>query len=232
MPSLPCTTSTWREPRRSSTRTWIPTRSGWNTPINWLAAPAGFVSGPRMLKIVRTASSLRTAATFFMAPWWAGANMKPMPVAWMHSATSSGVSTRLAPRASSTSALPLEDEALRLPCLAIGTPAAAATNMAVVEILKVWLPSPPVPHMSSRSSGLGVTTGVANSRMTCAAAVISPMVSFFTRSPISRALAICGDISPRISMRIRCSISSWKISRCSMQRVSASVVEIVTMLPS
>lgn len=68
MPSLPCTTSTWREPRRSSTRTWMPTRSGWNTPISWLAAPAGLVSGPRMLKMVRTASSLRTAATFFMAP--------------------------------------------------------------------------------------------------------------------------------------------------------------------
>ncbi len=45
---------------------------------------------------------------------------------------------------------------------------------------------------------------------------------FFTRRPISNAVAICGDISPLISMRIRCSISSWKISRCSMQRVSAS----------
>ncbi|MNT45965.1 hypothetical protein D3C72_1825810 [compost metagenome] len=99
-------------------------------------------------------------------------------------------------------------------------------------MLNVWLPSPPVPHMSSRSCGLGVTTGVANSRMTWAAAVISPMVSFFTRRPISSELAICGDISPRISMRIRCSISSWKISRCSMQRVSASVGEIVTMRPS
>ncbi|CFP59655.1 Uncharacterised protein [Bordetella pertussis] len=84
-----------------------------------------------------------------------------------------------------------------------------------------------MPHMSSRSCGLGVTTGVANSRITCAAAVISPTVSFLTRSPISSALAICGDSSPRISRRIRCSISSWKISRCSMQRVSASVAAMV-----
>src|SRR5690606_16485343 len=91
MPSLPCTTSTWREPRRCSTRTRMPTRSGWNTPMSWLAAPAGLVSGPRMLKIVRTPSSRRTAATFFMAPWWAGANMKPMPVASMDSATWAGV---------------------------------------------------------------------------------------------------------------------------------------------
>ena len=36
-------------------------------PINVIGAPAGLVSGPRMLKIVRTPSSLRTAATFFIA---------------------------------------------------------------------------------------------------------------------------------------------------------------------
>ena len=34
--------------------------------ISWVAAPAGFVSGPRMLKIVRMPSSLRTGATFFI----------------------------------------------------------------------------------------------------------------------------------------------------------------------
>src|SRR5690606_10754304 len=55
------------------------------------------------------------------------------------------------------------------------------------------------------------------------------MVSFFTRSPISRAAAVAGGISPRISCRIKCSISSWKISRCSMQRTSASVVVMVMM---
>ena len=47
-----------RLPSRCSTRTWMPTRSGWNTPISWFGAPAGLVSGPRMLKIVRTPSSL------------------------------------------------------------------------------------------------------------------------------------------------------------------------------
>src|SRR6185312_672580 len=58
--------------------------------------------------------------------------------------------------------------------------------------------------------------------MTCAAAVISPTVSFLTRKPMSSALAIWGDISPRISMRMSSSISSWKISRCSTQRTRAS----------
>ena len=33
---------------------------GSDTPITWLRAPAGFVSGPRKLKTVRTPSALRT----------------------------------------------------------------------------------------------------------------------------------------------------------------------------
>ena len=33
------------------------------TPMSWRRAPAGLVSGPRKLKIVRTASSLRTGTT-------------------------------------------------------------------------------------------------------------------------------------------------------------------------
>ena len=57
-PSSPNTVIAWRAPSRCSTRIWMPTRSGWNTPISWFGAPAGLVSGPRMLKIVRTPSSL------------------------------------------------------------------------------------------------------------------------------------------------------------------------------
>ncbi len=51
-----------------------------------------------------------------------------------------------APSASSTSALPDFDETLRLPCLATLAPAAAATNIEAVEMLKVCEASPPVPH--------------------------------------------------------------------------------------
>src|SRR5690606_30668018 len=50
MPSRPHTTSARSVPSSLSTRTWMPTRSGWNTPISTLGAPAGLVSGPRMLK--------------------------------------------------------------------------------------------------------------------------------------------------------------------------------------
>src|SRR5690606_17982254 len=124
-PSLPCTISTCLEPRRWSTRAKMPTRSGWKTPMSWLGAPAGLVKGPRMLKSVRTPSSLRTGAACFMAPWCLGANMKPTPVAFKQAATCSGAKSMLAPSASSTSALPVLEDTLRPPCLATRAPAAA-----------------------------------------------------------------------------------------------------------
>ncbi|MNU10050.1 hypothetical protein D3C72_2569810 [compost metagenome] len=49
---------------------------------------------------------------------------------------------------------------------------------------------------------------VDTSRITCAAAVISPMVSFLTRRPVVMAATMRGEISPFMIMRIRCSISS------------------------
>ena len=108
-----------------------------------------------MLKIVRTPSSLRTGAACFIAAWWFGANMKPMPVSSMHCATCSGFSMMLAPSASSTSALPDFDDTERPPCLATRAPAAAATNIDAVEMLNVCDASPPVPTMSTRCVAVG-----------------------------------------------------------------------------
>ena len=82
-----------------------------------------------MLKIVRMPSSLRTGATFFIAGWWLGANMKPMPVASIEAAICAGVRLSGRPSASSTSALPDLLLTLRLPCLLTRAPQAAATNM-------------------------------------------------------------------------------------------------------
>src|SRR5512140_3706679 len=222
MPSRPYTTSACSAPSRCRARTWIPTRSGWNTPIRMFGAPAGLVSGPRMLKMVRTPSSLRTGATFFMAGWWLGANMKPMPTSAMHLAMASGDRLMFSPRLSTTSALPLLLETLRPPCLLTLAPAAAATNMEQVEMLNVCEPSPPVPTMSTR--------WVLSATLTWAAAVISPMVSFLTRRPVISAAIITGDSSPLMIMRTTLSISSWKISRCSMVRCSASW-GVMGMLP-
>ena len=80
--------------------------------------------------------------------------------------------------------------------------------MAQVEMLKVLAPSPPVPTMSTKWVRSATSTLVENSRITCAAAVISPMVSFFTRKPVRMAAVMSGVISPFMIMRIRCSISS------------------------
>ncbi len=155
-----------------------------------------------MLKMVFTPSSRRTGATFFMAGWWLGANMKPTPVSAMHCAMASGLRLMFTPSDSITSALPLLLETLRPPCLLTLAPAAAATNMAQVEILKVWAPSPPVPTMSTRCVRSATCTLVENSRITWAAAVISPMVSFLTRRPVMSAAISTGDISPPMMRRM------------------------------
>src|SRR6185295_8079294 len=214
------------EPRRCSTRTWMPTRSEWKTPSTWFFAPAGLVSGPRMLKMVRTPRSLRTGAACFIAAWCAGANMKPRPsfsIAWP---VCSGVSAILAPSASSTSALPEEEDTERPMCFATRAPAAAATNAAQVETLKVCAESPPVPQVSTRCLSSLTSTGVASSRITCAAAAISPIVSFLTRSPMMKPAICAGDSSPRMICRMMCSISSWNTSRCSTVRWIASAIVI------
>ena len=118
--------------------------------MRMFGAPAGLVSGPRMLKIVLMPSSFRTGATFFIAGWWFGANMKPMPTSAMQRAIRSGDRSMFTPSASSTSALPDWLLTLRPPCLLTLAPPAAATNIAQVEMLKVCEPSPPVPTMSTR----------------------------------------------------------------------------------
>ncbi len=172
--------------------------------------------------MVRTPSSRRTGAACFMAAWWLGANMKPMPVSAMQAATASGLSMMLAPSASSTSALPDFDDTDRPPCLATRAPAAAATNIVAVEMLNVCDASPPVPTMSTRCLRSATSTLVDISRITCAAAATSPTVSFFTRRPTVSAAIITGETSPLMIWRITDSISSWKISRCSIVRWRAS----------
>ena len=58
------------------------------------------------------------------------------------------------PRASSKSADPDLELAARFPCLTTFAPAAAATIAAVVEMLIVLKPSPPVPTVSTARSAI------------------------------------------------------------------------------
>ena len=178
---------------------------------------------------MRTPSSLRTGAACFIAAWWAGANMKPMPSLSRAWPVSAGVSPMCAPSASSTSALPEEEDTERPMCLATLAPAAAATNAAQVEMLKVCAESPPVPQVSTRWRSSFTSTGVASSRITWAAAAISPMVSFLTRNPMMNPAICAGVSSPRMIWRMTKSISSWNTSRCSTVRWIASWIVICFM---
>mmetsp|Transcript_101101 Transcript_101101/g.286553 ORF Transcript_101101/g.286553 Transcript_101101/m.286553 type:complete len:258 (-) Transcript_101101:195-968(-) len=143
--------------------------SGEKTPQRMPSGFPGFVSGPSMLKIVRIPSSVRRRPTCFIAGWYDLAKRKAKPVFVKTAGTCLGASSSCTPRASSTSAAPLFDEALRFPCFTTEAPAPAATKEAAVEMLNVSWPSPPVPTMSiTRSPLLGTSNGVAWVRITSA----------------------------------------------------------------
>src|SRR3954447_14764455 len=208
-PSALDTTNALRAPRRASAPAIVGRKAGSETPITCRVAPAGFVSGPRKLKIVRTASSLRTGTTKRVAPWCAGANMKPKPASSMQRATAGGERSIRTPSASSRSAEPDSPVAERLPCLATAQPAPAALSAGVVETLKVGRP-PPVPAVSMRSSR-PVVTGVASSRMVVASPTSSSTVSPLVRRAISTAAVWVSDALPPM-------ISASTPAACSTER--------------
>ena len=114
-----------------------------------------------MLKTVRIPSSARVGPAWRMAGWKAGAKRKAMPTRSRHRSACSAVTAIFTPKASSTSALPHWLVALRLPCLATVTPAAAATMADPVEMLNVFEKSPPVPQVSMASGGAATATAAA-----------------------------------------------------------------------
>jgi len=65
----------------------------------------------------------------------------------------------------STSAEPLRELTARFPCFATRAPAAAATIAAAVEMLNVFEPSPPVPHVSTMFAGIASPS--VNTRVAC-----------------------------------------------------------------
>ena len=209
MPSAPCTTSTCSEPKFCNTFASFKVKSWLNTPISCRLALAGFVSGPSKLKIVRTPNSRRTGAACFIALWWLGANIKPIPISSTHLATCCGVKFTFTASASSTSALPQVDDTERPPCLATFAPAAAATKAEVVDTLNVWMPSPPVPQVSIKWLLSLIATFVERDRITVAAALISSTLSPFWRNAITKPAICAGVSSPLITCCMSMSISAW-----------------------
>ena len=65
------------------------------TPSSWAEALAGLISGPSMLKIVRTPSSRRYCATVPMTGCSFAAKRKPIPLSMMESSTASAGASRL-----------------------------------------------------------------------------------------------------------------------------------------
>ena len=153
-----------------------------------------------MLKTVRNPSSLRMGPTYRMAGWYLCAKRKLSPQPSSSARTLPGSWSRLTPRASRQSAVPLWELAARLPCLVTLAPAAAQRMAAVVEMLNVLERSPPVPTISSVSMP-GCSTGVAISRMAQAQPLISSMVSarvFLVESATRNAAFCVGVVSPRM----------------------------------
>ena len=147
--------------------------------MSCLGAPAGFVMGPRTLKIVLIPSSLLGLETAAIAGWNLGANMNPNPTSSMHLATSSGSKSIFTPKLSRMSALPHLLDTDLFPCFATGTPQEATTNAAAVETLNVPLRSPPVPQVSTSLSLTSSLSGtfLLFSLITLTAPAISSTVS-------------------------------------------------------
>ncbi len=224
-PSALDTTNAFWAPSRANAPAIVSRNAASETPITCRVAPAGLVSGPRKLKIVRTASSLRTGTTKRVAPWWAGANMKPKPTSAMHRATASGFRSILTPSASSRSAEPDRPVAERLPCLATAQPAPAAISAAVVDTLKVGRP-PPVPAVSTRSSR-PVSTGTANARIVRARPSSSSTVSPFVRSATSTPAV---SISEALPSMISASTAEVSSAERSLRDISRSIAFVMTGL--
>ena len=135
------------------------------------------------------------------------------------STTSFGASTST-PSAASTSAEPAREDTARLPCFATVTPAPATMNAAVVEMLNVCRPSPPVPQVStntSRSTRMRST----RARITSAAPAISSTVSPFIRSAARNAPTCAGVAPPSAISSITAETSARARSRPSRSLATA-----------
>ena len=120
--------------------------------------------------------------------------MNTIPTSSRISPMRPGVSSIFTPRASSTSALPHFDVNERLPCLAMRTPAPAATSAAAVEMLNVVTSPPPVPAVSTSVSGYEARTGTMARRMARTAPATSAGASPFPRRP-TRTADICTGVA-------------------------------------
>ena len=124
------------------------------------------------------------------------------------------------PSASSTSALPADDDAARLPCLHTRPPAPATTSAASVETLIVWARSPPVPTMSTTAMSGGRSTRSPAASMASSMPVSSSTVSPFMRRATMNPAIWAGVAAPSrisaIAARARSAVRSAPDERVPM----------------
>ena len=169
------------------------------TPIAAAFGLAGFASGPKILKTVAVASSLRAGAAKRIAGWNTGAKQKPIPNSETVFATLAPSRFMATPSASSKSPAPDFEDAARLPCFTTRAPADAAMIAAVVEIFIVCAPSPPVPTVSTARSEIFIG---AQCSYICA-----------TRAPTSSAVSPLFFRASKNCLRISLSARSSRTSR-------------------
>ena len=169
-----------------------------------------------------------------------GAKRKTNPVARRQRTASSGASAVGTPSASSTSAEPQRLLRLRLPCLAIFAPAAAATSAAAVEILKVPLASPPVPQVSTSAARSASVKGnvTAAERMASTNPASSSAVTGRAASASSRLSISPSRMTFCVSSRIACiaarACSRLKVACCfaKIDKVlERSIIEVCVRTP-
>src|SRR5689334_2180803 len=131
------------------------------------------------------------------------------------------------PSASSTSAAPQAEDAARLPCLTIGTPAEAATMVAIVETFTVCMPSPPVPTRSV--TGPAILIGVACDSIDAASPDISAAVSPLARSATPNPAICTGVALPSMISSMAQAVCS-AVSACPPMsaQFSASIISLLS----
>src|SRR6185312_15460261 len=167
-------------------------------------------------------SSPRTGPTCRIAGCMRGANMNTIPALSYARRIASTSTSMLTPSASRTSALPDLEVNDRLPCLAIRTPAPAATSAAAVEMLNVPTDPPPVPHVSTMRSFCGRFSRSIARRSAFAAPAITSALSPRTRNPVSNAAICTCDASPRMTTSNAAVIASCVSGRsCASAAIAA-----------
>ncbi len=178
------------------------------------------------MNAVGTPSWLRTGPACRSDGWYSGANRNATPISANSASLADAGRSMTTPSASSTSAAPDADEAARLPCLTIATPAAAATIVAIVDTLTDCAPSPPVPTRSVTwpAMVIGVACASIDAARPDISAAVSPLARRATPNPAIWAgvaapsmisfiaQAVCSAVSACLPMSARISAGQLGVS--------------------